>query len=64
MMTPNFSVQAFTMHDYNNLPVTINYQFTDPVTGEAKEPKMYQNFFALGQKFPLVQALKFDNKEG
>jgi len=52
------------MNDYNSLPVTINYQFTDPVTGEVKDPKMYPNFFTVGQKFPLVQQLKFDNKEG
>jgi heat shock 70kDa protein 4 len=64
MMTPNFSVQQFTMNDYNNLPVTVNYQFTDPLTNEAKEPKSYPKIFALGQKFPLVQQLKFDNKEG
>ena len=25
---------------------------------------MYPNFFTVGQKFPLVQQLKFDNKEG
>lgn len=64
MMTPHFNVQSFTMNDYNNLPVNVNYQFTDLVTNEAKEPKEYRNFFELGQKFPLVQQLKFDNKEG
>ena len=64
MMTPHFNVQAFTMNDYNNLPVTVKYQFTDPETGEKKEPKEYRNFFDKGQKFPLVQQLKFDNKVG
>lgn len=34
MMTPHFTVQDFTMNDYNNLPVTVNYQFKDPETGE------------------------------
>lgn len=64
MMTPNFSVQAFTMDDYNSYPVTVNYCFKDLETGEAKEPKEYRDFFQRGQKFPLVQQLKFDNKEG
>ena len=64
MLTPHFTVQQFTMEDYNNLPVTINYQFTDIETGQPKDPKEYRNFFELGQKFPLVQQLKFDNKEG
>lgn len=64
MMTPHFNVQAFTMNDYNSLPVTVNYCFKDLETGEAKEPKEYRDFFQLGQKFPLVQQLKFDNKEG
>lgn len=64
MMTPHFNVQTFTMNDYNNMPINVNYQFTDVVTNEAKEPKEYRNFFELGQKFPLVQQLKFDNKEG
>ena len=63
MMTPNFSVQQFTMHDSNNLPVTINYQFTD-ADGSQRDPKSYPNIFKVGQNFPLVQALKFDNKEG
>ena len=52
------------MNDYNSLPVTVNYCFKDLETGEAKEPKEYRDFFQLGQKFPLVQQLKFDNKEG
>ena len=64
MMTPFFNVSDFKMEDYNNLPVTINYQFTDLETGEPKDPKEYRNFFQLGQRFPLVQQLKFDNKEG
>ena len=64
MITPHFTVQDFTMSDYNNMPVNVNYQFTDPETKQAKEPKEYRNFFELGQKFPLVQQLKFDNKEG
>ena len=64
MMTPFFNVSEFKMEDYNNLPVTVNYQFTDLETGEPKDPKEYRNFFQLGQKFPLVQQLKFDNKEG
>jgi len=64
MMTPHFNVQNFTMNDYNNMPINVNYQFTDIVTNEPKEPKEYRNFFELGQKFPLVQQLKFDNKEG
>lgn len=64
MMTPHFNVQQFTMEDYNNMPVSVNYQFTDLETGTAKDPKEYRNFFDLGQKFPLVQQLKFDNKEG
>lgn len=55
MMTPHFNVQTFTMNDYNNMPVNVNYQFTDPETNQAKEPKEYRNFFELGQKFPLVQ---------
>ena len=54
MMTPNFSVQAFTMDDYNSYPVTVNYCFKDLETGEAKEPKEYRDFFQRGQKFPLV----------
>ena len=64
MMTPFFNVSDFKMEDYNNLPVTINYQFQDLETGEPKDPKEYRNFFQLGQRFPLVQQLKFDNKEG
>ena len=64
MMTPHFNVQQFTMEDYNNMAVSVNYQFTDLETGEAKDPKEYRNFFDQGQKFPLVQQLKFDNKEG
>ena len=64
MMTPHFNVQKFTMEDYNNMPVSVNYQFTDLETGVAKDPKEYRNFFDQGQKFPLVQQLKFDNKEG
>jgi len=32
MMTPSFSVQTFTMQDYNNQPISINYAFTDPET--------------------------------
>ena len=64
MMTPHFNVQNFTMNDYNNLPVTVKYQFTDPESGEQKDPKEYRNFFDKGQKFPLVQQLKFDNKIG
>ena len=64
MMTPHFNVQNFTMNDYNNLPVNVNYTFKDLETGEAKEPKEYRKFFDKAQKFPLVQQLKFDNKEG
>mmetsp|Transcript_43618 Transcript_43618/g.57784 ORF Transcript_43618/g.57784 Transcript_43618/m.57784 type:complete len:624 (+) Transcript_43618:73-1944(+) len=64
MVTPFFNVSEFKMEDYNNLPVTVNYQFSDLETGEVKDPKEYRNFFALGQKYPLVQQLKFDNKEG
>ena len=64
MMTPHFNVQSFTMNDYNNMPVNVNYQFTDPETNQPKEPKEYRNFFELGQRFPLAQQLKFDNKEG
>lgn len=64
MMTPFFNVAEFKMEDYNSYPVTVNYQFKDLETGQAKEPKEYRNFFTLGQKFPLVQQLKFDNKEG
>ena len=64
MLTPHFNVQQFTMNDYNNIPVTVNYQFKDPESGAAKDPKEYRNFFDIGQKFPVVQQLKFDNKEG
>ena len=64
MMTPHFNVQSFTMNDYNNYPINVNYTFKDLETGEAKEPKEYRKFFDKGQKFPLVQQLKFDNKEG
>ena len=64
MMTPHFNVQTFTMNDYNNYPVNVNYTFKDLETGEAKEPKEYRKFFDKAQKFPLVQQLKFDNKEG
>ncbi len=42
------------MEDYNNMAVSVNYQFTDLETGEAKDPKEYRNFFDQGQKFPLV----------
>ena len=64
MITPHFNVQQFTMNDYNHLPVTVNYQFKDPETGELKEPREYPKLFDCGQNFPLVQQLKFDNKEG
>lgn len=52
------------MMDYNNLPVSCNYQFTDAATGELKEPKTYPKLFKTGQQFPIIQSLKFDNKEG
>ena len=48
MMTPHFNVQQFTMNDYNNMPINVNYQFTDPETNQPKEPKEYRNFFELG----------------
>ena len=64
MLTPHFNVQTFTMNDYNSIPVTVNYQFKDPETGATKDPKEYRNFFDVGQKFPVVQQLKFDNKDG
>lgn len=52
------------MADYNNLPVSISYQFQDLESNEAKETKQYTDFFSVGQKFPLVKQFKFDNKEG
>merc|ERR1712066_935499 len=61
MLTPNFSVQPFKMNDYNNLPISIQYNFTD---AEQAEPKFYPKFFSVGQKFPMTQELKFNNKEG
>ena len=42
----------------------MNYQFVDAETNEPKDPKEYRNFFQIGQKFPLMQQLKFDNKVG
>jgi hypothetical protein len=30
------------------MPVSVNYQFTDLETGQAKDPKEYRNFFDLG----------------
>lgn len=64
MMTPHFSVQEFTMQDYNNAPVSLNYAFVDPETKQPKEPKQYNNFFETGQNYPLIKALNFKNKEG
>lgn len=64
MMTPHFSVQTFTMTDYNNQPISLNYSFIDPETNQPKDPKQYNNFFEMGQNFPLVKALNFNNKDG
>jgi len=60
MLTPNFSVQPFKLNDYNNLPISVTYKFSD---AEAKE-KMYPNFFKVGQKFPMSQELTWADKEG
>ena len=64
MMTPHFSVQAFQMQDYNNTPVSLNYSFKDLESGQPKDPKQYNSFFEVGQNFPLIKALNFNNKEG
>ena len=61
MLTPNFSVQAFKLADYNAMPVSIQYNFH---AAESQEPKHYPKFFQVGQKFPMAQELKFANKEG
>ena len=61
MLTPNFSVQPFKLNDYNALPVAIQYNFLELANAE---PKFYPKFFSAGQKFPMTQELKFNNKEG
>ena len=61
MLTPNFSVQPFKLNDYNALPVAIQYNFLEL---QNAEPKHYPKFFSAGQKFPMTQELKFNNKEG
>ena len=45
MLTPNFSVQAFKLNDYNPLPVAIQYNFHEL---EKAEPKFYPKFFSVG----------------
>lgn len=61
MLTPNFSVQAFKLNDYNALPVSIQYSFAE---NQQAEPKYYPKFFDIGEKFPVARDLTFNNKEG
>lgn len=53
---------GFAVEDYNALPVSITYNFTDKAEAEQKSKTM--EIFPTGTSFPVTKSLSFKNKLG
>ena len=58
MLSPQYKVSDFEVQEYNLLPVSITYQFTD---GQSKE--VTKELFPVGSSFPSTKTITFDNKK-
>jgi len=59
MLSPSFSARSFVIEDYNALPLSVTYSFSDK-----PDVKKSMELFPVGSNFPITKSLSFKNKLG
>ena len=60
MLSPLFKVADFEVQEYNSLPVSITYHFTN----DAEKKTVTKELFPVGSSFPSTKTITFEKKKG
>jgi heat shock protein 4 len=62
MLSPQYKVSDYEVQEYNNLPVSITYQFNPSTAGEQTK-EVTKELFPVGSSFPSTKTITFDGKK-